>query len=397
MEELPLAPSSFDLVLASGSLHYVHHLPRALVELRRVTRKGGLLLVLDSPIYRRRQDGEAMVADRMKALERRYGLPDPAREPVLLSGAGRAARRVLIRGLDARGPRLAGPAARGVARRRRRSSATAAAPRASRSCWRGAMASGAAAAALAFDRVAPAYDESFGRNPAGLALPARVPGAPATAVPRGRSRARPGVRHRRRRAVPGVPGCPRARARHRTRDGRAHPGKGGARRPGRSGPRRGARGRGRRVRRKRLRRRLLGLRRAQLRGAGRGGRGSGARAAAGCAADRERHRPLAAARAPRARVRGNGSRAKPFAPGGRPGAADALPHRRGAVRGARPRLRVARRVRAGGARCRDRRSEAWIARHPLAFGALAAVERLVRGWPGCATWATTSWSEGTRR
>ena len=77
MEELPLAPSSFDLVLASGSLHYVHHLPRALVELRRVTRKGGLLLVLDSPTYRRRQDGEAMVADRMKALERRYGLPIP--------------------------------------------------------------------------------------------------------------------------------------------------------------------------------------------------------------------------------------------------------------------------------------------------------------------------------
>jgi SAM-dependent methyltransferase len=77
MDELPLAPSSFDLVVASGSLHYVHDLPRTLVELRRVTRKGGVLLVLDSPTYRRRQDGEAMVADRMKALERRFRLPIP--------------------------------------------------------------------------------------------------------------------------------------------------------------------------------------------------------------------------------------------------------------------------------------------------------------------------------
>jgi SAM-dependent methyltransferase len=77
MGELPLAPSSFDLVVAAGSLHYAHDLPRTLVELRRVTRKGGLLLVLDSPTYRRRPDGEAMVADRMKALERRYRLPIP--------------------------------------------------------------------------------------------------------------------------------------------------------------------------------------------------------------------------------------------------------------------------------------------------------------------------------
>jgi SAM-dependent methyltransferase len=77
MDELPLPPGAFDLVVASGALHYTHDMPRTLVELRRVTRKGGLLLVLDSPTYRRRPDGEAMVADRMQALERRYGLPIP--------------------------------------------------------------------------------------------------------------------------------------------------------------------------------------------------------------------------------------------------------------------------------------------------------------------------------
>jgi MoaA/NifB/PqqE/SkfB family radical SAM enzyme/SAM-dependent methyltransferase len=77
MDELPLAASSFDLVVASGALHYSHDLPRTLVELRRVTRRSGVLLVLDSPVYRRRQDGEAMVAARMRTLERRFRLPIP--------------------------------------------------------------------------------------------------------------------------------------------------------------------------------------------------------------------------------------------------------------------------------------------------------------------------------
>jgi SAM-dependent methyltransferase len=74
MEALPLEPLSFDLILAAGSLHHAQHLTRTLVELRRVACRGSLLLVLDSPVYRRREDGEAMVAARMRELSRRYGL-----------------------------------------------------------------------------------------------------------------------------------------------------------------------------------------------------------------------------------------------------------------------------------------------------------------------------------
>lgn len=77
MDALPVDAGSCDVVLAAGALHYSRDLARTLVELRRVTRKGGLLLVLDSPVYRRRADGEAMVADRMKAHEERYGFPVP--------------------------------------------------------------------------------------------------------------------------------------------------------------------------------------------------------------------------------------------------------------------------------------------------------------------------------
>jgi SAM-dependent methyltransferase len=77
MDALPLEPQSFDLVVAGASLHYAQRQERALVELRRVTRRGGVLLVLDSPVYRRRADGEAMVADRMQRQAQRYGLRVP--------------------------------------------------------------------------------------------------------------------------------------------------------------------------------------------------------------------------------------------------------------------------------------------------------------------------------
>jgi SAM-dependent methyltransferase len=77
MEALPLEPSRFDLVLAVGSLHHQSQLTRTLVELRRVTQRNGLLLVLDSPVYRRRGDGEAQVARRMKLQGRRYGIAVP--------------------------------------------------------------------------------------------------------------------------------------------------------------------------------------------------------------------------------------------------------------------------------------------------------------------------------
>jgi SAM-dependent methyltransferase len=79
MDALPVEPASFDLVLAAGSLHYAPNLTRTLVELRRVTRRGGLLAVFGSPLYRRRQDGEAVVAERMHAHCRRNSVP-PDRE-----------------------------------------------------------------------------------------------------------------------------------------------------------------------------------------------------------------------------------------------------------------------------------------------------------------------------
>jgi SAM-dependent methyltransferase len=73
MEAMPFEPGRFDLVLAAASLHHAVALSRTLVELRRVTRRQGLLLVLDSPVYRRAADGEAMVEDRRRRHAVRYG------------------------------------------------------------------------------------------------------------------------------------------------------------------------------------------------------------------------------------------------------------------------------------------------------------------------------------
>ena len=75
LDALPLEPQSFDLVVCGASLHYAANLQRALVELRRVTRRDGVLLVLDSPVYRSRPDGEAMLAQRMALWTDRFGVP----------------------------------------------------------------------------------------------------------------------------------------------------------------------------------------------------------------------------------------------------------------------------------------------------------------------------------
>ena len=61
----------------SASISASARLSRTLVEVRRVTRRGGVLLAWDSPVYRRREDGEAMVAARMQRHRDRYGVVMP--------------------------------------------------------------------------------------------------------------------------------------------------------------------------------------------------------------------------------------------------------------------------------------------------------------------------------
>jgi SAM-dependent methyltransferase len=118
LDALPVEAGSFDLVLAVGSLHGVPRLTRTLVELRRVTRRGGALVVLDSPVFRRRPDGEAMVAARMREHARRYppGLPRESEPSYLVLGElpdlfSSAGWRLQVHGWPARWREWSGDAA----------------------------------------------------------------------------------------------------------------------------------------------------------------------------------------------------------------------------------------------------------------------------------------------
>jgi SAM-dependent methyltransferase len=77
MEALPVEARRFDVVLAVAALPGWGRLDRVLVELRRVTRRRGLLVAFGSPVYRRREDGEAVVARAMRSLSQRFGVAVP--------------------------------------------------------------------------------------------------------------------------------------------------------------------------------------------------------------------------------------------------------------------------------------------------------------------------------
>jgi SAM-dependent methyltransferase len=72
-EALPLAARGFDVVVFNAALHYATDLRGALSEATRVARSGGRLAILDSPFYRRRSDGEAMVAAKRRDGARTFG------------------------------------------------------------------------------------------------------------------------------------------------------------------------------------------------------------------------------------------------------------------------------------------------------------------------------------
>lgn len=79
MEFLPLSAACADVVLLNGALHYARCPQNVVAEARRILRSSGCLVILDSPIYRRSLDGEAMVGMKKKDFVGRYGYA-PCRE-----------------------------------------------------------------------------------------------------------------------------------------------------------------------------------------------------------------------------------------------------------------------------------------------------------------------------
>jgi SAM-dependent methyltransferase len=77
-DRLPVADHSFDVVLFNASFHYSSDYARTLAEARRCLRPSGRVVILDSPVYRRREHGLRMRAERQAHYQRQFGLPSDA-------------------------------------------------------------------------------------------------------------------------------------------------------------------------------------------------------------------------------------------------------------------------------------------------------------------------------
>ena len=72
-DRLPFASDQADLVIFNASLHYSADCGVTLAESRRTLRSDGLLVVLDSPLYRQQAAGATMVSEREACFQRVYG------------------------------------------------------------------------------------------------------------------------------------------------------------------------------------------------------------------------------------------------------------------------------------------------------------------------------------
>jgi SAM-dependent methyltransferase len=77
-DRLPIAPRSVDLAIFNASLHYSTNYARTLREALRVVRRGGTLVILDSPMYSDPTSGQRMVQEREAQFLQTYGFASNA-------------------------------------------------------------------------------------------------------------------------------------------------------------------------------------------------------------------------------------------------------------------------------------------------------------------------------
>lgn len=108
-DALPFLDASFEVVVLNGSLHYSADPERTLDEAHRVLAKNGVLVVMDSPMFRRDDDGRRMLDDQRRAFTAEYGLAEvvtPGVGYLTFDGLQRTARRLGLRSrfFQSRGP-----------------------------------------------------------------------------------------------------------------------------------------------------------------------------------------------------------------------------------------------------------------------------------------------------
>jgi SAM-dependent methyltransferase len=77
-DHLPVASKSFDLAIFNASFHYSVDYFRTLSEIRRCLLPSGLLVILETPVYRLKEHGTRMVQERHAGFLKKYGFRSDA-------------------------------------------------------------------------------------------------------------------------------------------------------------------------------------------------------------------------------------------------------------------------------------------------------------------------------
>jgi SAM-dependent methyltransferase len=77
-DRLPFSANQVDLVVFNAALHYSTHYESTLAQALRILQPSGLLVILDSPVYRAAASGAQMVREREAAFTQAHGFPSNA-------------------------------------------------------------------------------------------------------------------------------------------------------------------------------------------------------------------------------------------------------------------------------------------------------------------------------
>jgi SAM-dependent methyltransferase len=108
-DALPFADRQFDVVAFNASLHYSPDLERTMGEACRVLEPQGVLVVMDSPMFEREQDGETMVRQQAARLRSELGIELPIRPGIGFLTEERLAEAAASHGRQSRFISTAGP------------------------------------------------------------------------------------------------------------------------------------------------------------------------------------------------------------------------------------------------------------------------------------------------
>jgi SAM-dependent methyltransferase len=73
-DAFPFAPASFDLIIFNASLHYSPDILKTVRDSMGLLTAGGMMYILDSPLYRDAESGRSMVRERRESVRRLHGV-----------------------------------------------------------------------------------------------------------------------------------------------------------------------------------------------------------------------------------------------------------------------------------------------------------------------------------